>query len=115
MNFGFLKINGRQAGVWTAFLLVPIILVPLIVGSMAMGEQLYKSANVYFYGEEVYAARQADLNARKALEAKEAKSECEQLSLLAAVEAQNKPGASWKDGESAHDAVWQSPECIAFN
>ena len=38
MNFGFLKINGRQAGVWTAFLLVPIILVPLIVGSMAMGE-----------------------------------------------------------------------------
>ena len=115
MNFGFLEVNGRQAGVWAAFLLAPIILVPLIVGSTAVGGELYKSAYVYFYGEEIYAARQADLNARKILEAKEAKNQCEQMSLLAAVEAQNKPGASWKDGESAHDSVWQSPECIAFN
>ena len=69
--------------------------------------------------EAILAARQADINAEQIIEAREAedrklRNRCEEMSLLAAVEARNIPDGSWEDGAAASSAVWQSPECIVF-
>ena len=119
MKFAFLGINGGRAGVWVVFVVVPMILVLLALGSTAVGTTAYKSAYLYFYEDEILAARLADINAQQIIEAKEAedrklRNQCEEMSLLAAVEARNIHDGSWEDGAAASSAVWQSPECIVF-